>query len=95
MSSQEKLLFLTKEELKSSITNKIRGVITVWEDPTAHIYFYFDGEITEQDREDASDVCTYIIAHFPNGLLEENYIRMDYPEPLPESPYWAYKKIES
>lgn len=94
MNIQEQLLYVTELEVKRLNSAKIRGVIAQWKDGTACISFYFHGEILEDDKEVASDVCTYVIAHFPDGLLEENYIRWDSPKPLPESNYWAYRRKE-
>ncbi|WP_068469984.1 hypothetical protein [Candidatus Protochlamydia phocaeensis] len=75
---------------------KLRAVKAKWreEDHTACISFYFDGAITEEEKEEASDICGGIIAHFPDGFLEENYIQWDYPKPLLESAFWAYKRDE-
>lgn len=84
MDIQQRLAYLTREEIKDIISPKLRGVSAFWKEQTAHISFFFDGEIDDFDRESASDVCTYIISHFPDGLLEENYIRIDYPNPLPK-----------
>jgi hypothetical protein len=91
MDMQQHLLYLTKEELKNNKLSKLRGVAAVWKDPVACISFYFDGEVSEEDIQEASDICTYIIAHFPQGELEENYLRWDYPKSLPEN-FLAYKK---
>jgi hypothetical protein len=84
MDIQQQLVYLTREEVKDIISPKLRGVSAFWKGHTAHISFFFDGEITDFDRDAASDVCTYIISHFSDGLLEENYIRLDYPNPLPK-----------
>lgn len=94
MDMQKKLEFLTREEIKDVVSPRLRGVAAVWKDQTAHISFFFDGEINVQDRDKASDACTYIISHFPDGLLEEHYIRLDYPKALPEDflVYNNYKK---
>jgi hypothetical protein len=93
MKIQEQLLYITELEVKRLNSSKIRCVTAYWEDNTACITFYFQGEVKEEDIETASDVCTYIIAHFPDGLLEESYIRWDYPKPLPEQ-FLAYKREE-
>ena len=63
------------------------------EDHTACLSFYFDGPISEEDLEDAYDIGAGVIANFPNGFLEENYIRLDYPNPLPKK-FLAYKRDE-
>lgn len=94
MDIQKKLIFLTQEEIKDMISPKFRGVTAHWRNKTAQISFYFDSEITEEERDAASDVCTYIIAHFPDGLLEENYIRLDHPNPLPKQNL-AYERNET
>ncbi len=45
-----------------------------------------------EELEDASVTFAEIIVHVPVGVMEEDYIRLDYPCPLPESPFWAYKR---
>ena len=93
---QEHLLYLTKFfVLENKCSEKIRGVMAIWDNEnTAHISFYFDGEPQEKELEDASDTCGEIIAHIPDGLLKEDYIRLDCPKQQPESPFWAYKRSE-
>ncbi len=94
---QNHLLYITKlivvRDLKQP---NLRAMSVKWreEDHTACISFYFDGQIKDEYNEEASDICGGIIAHFPDGLLEENYIRWDIPKPLPESSFWAYKREE-
>jgi hypothetical protein len=74
----------------------LRGVTAYWriEDNTACVTFYFHDQISENDQEEASDLCAGIIANFPEGLLEERYVRLDYPAPLPEQ-FLVYKNDES
>src|SRR5262245_49955067 len=92
MNLQDQLLYVTQLRVQEINSPKIRGVTAVWKDDlTANISFYFDGEITEDDFDSASDACGEIIAQFSNGLLEENYIRLDYPKPLPNENL-AYKR---
>ncbi|MFI0436141.1 MAG: hypothetical protein ACH350_10560 [Parachlamydiaceae bacterium] len=93
MNVQEYLLYITALESNRLNSNKIRCVTAYWKDKTAYISFYFQGELIDDEVEAASDVCTYIIAHFPDGLLEEKYIRWDYPKPLPTQ-FLAYKRDE-
>lgn len=83
MNLQAHLLYLTKEEMKNVNFQKLRGICAVWHNPTASMTFYFDGEISQDEIEKASDLCTYVISHFPDGLLEEHYLRWDIPKPLP------------
>lgn len=89
-------LKIAKSEYKAEQYKKIRGVTTIWNEleEAAYITFYFDGEITEEDEEMAFDISVYIMADLIKGVLEKKYIRIDYPQKLPESPYWAYKRDE-
>ena len=91
MDIQKYLLYITQIEVKDLNSSKIRAVTAYWKGNIACLSFYFNGEISEEDVESASDTCTYIISHFPDGLLEENYIRLDYPKPIPKD-FLAYDK---
>jgi hypothetical protein len=75
-------------------STKLRGVIVYWreQDKTVCLSFYFDGPISEADREEASDLAGGIAACLSEGLMEEEFIRLDTPLPLPESPYWGYRR---
>lgn len=84
MNKKEQLLYLTKLEIEDIKCPKLRGIYALWKGNTASISFYFNGEITDEERELASDACAEIIANFPDSLLEENYIRLDFPKPLPK-----------
>lgn len=89
-------LELAKLETTNERYQRIRGVTGIWNelDETAYINFYYDGEITESDIEIATDICAYIIAHLTKGTLKEKYIRLDYPNQLPISDFWGYKRPE-
>ncbi len=92
---QEHLLYLTNRIFQRDLepSNKLRGIRALWreKDHTACLSFYFNGPIREDDLEEIYDLAGGVIAHFPNGLLEEQYIRWDYPRPLPEQ-FLAYKR---
>ena len=87
-------LELAKSEIKEELFNKIRGVTAFWNelDETAYMTFYYDGEVNENDIEAASEICAYIISHLIKGRLNEQYKRLDYPNPLPDNDFWAYKR---
>lgn len=87
-------LELAKLEIKEEQFNKIRGVTAFWNelDETAYITFYYNGEIIESDVEIASEICAYVISHLIKGILNEQYKRLDYPNPLPDSDFWAYRR---
>lgn len=95
LNMQEHLLYITELIVKDLHSlNKIRGVMAVWDasENTAKITFYYNGEVTEDELEDFSIVNSEIIAHCSNAKLKENFIRLDYPQSLPKSLFWAYLK---
>ncbi len=96
MKMQDYLQYLTELEINRAKSAKIRGVIAIWKEEirTVSLSFYFDGEISDNDIDVASDISVYVIAHFSDGLLEESYVHLDYPKPLPESIFLAYKRKE-
>ena len=87
-------LELAKLETKEELFNKIRGVTAFWSelDETAYITFYYNDEVKENDIEAASEICAYIISHLIKGSLNEQYKRLDYPNPLPDNDFWAYRR---
>ncbi len=95
---QEQLLYLAKLRVNElDCIDKVRGVEAIWDEleDTAKITFYYDGQATEEELENFSVVNTEIIAQFSTALLEEKYIRLDYPKPLPLSDFWGYKSQEN
>lgn len=95
MDMQKHLLYLANLIVSENLeTNRLRAVEAKWQDGNPIlINYYFDGPISDEDKEMVWDMSGGIMSNF-DGLLEENYIRLDYPKPLPESPYWAYKRDE-
>ena len=69
--AQKHLLYTTERLVRSDLkSQKLRGVTAVWkeEDHTACLSFYFDGPISDEDVDEASDICGGIIANFSDGL---------------------------
>ncbi len=92
MNNQEFLQTQAKWLLDDLKIAHLRGVTARWneENQTAVMTFYFDREPTENEIEEASVICTEIIATFSNGLLEENYLVWVSSKRLPSCPYWVY-----
>ena len=70
----------------------LRGVNAEWveETQTAVLTFYFDNEPSAMEIEEASEICTEIIATFSNALLEEHYIVWEPSKKLPNNSNWVY-----
>ncbi len=91
---QKHLLYITKLTVKDiPDISKVRGVLAIWNEleNTVYVTFYYNGEITEDELEDYSIACSEIIAHCSNAILEGKFIRLDYPNLLPQSEFWAFK----
>lgn len=88
------LLYVTGEELKRFKPKKIIGATAIWKNETAFITIFFDLEPNEDDLEEASCICTEIIAHIPIGMLDDQYIFLKNPEELPKE-FLAYKRDDS
>lgn len=95
MEMQNHLMAITNWIISDLRSNKIRAVDAVWTEDknTAVLSFYMDDNATEEEFEDISVACAEIIAHCSSGLLEENFIRWDYPQPLSKETF-AYQKEE-
>ncbi len=88
------LLSAAQMGLLYEVVPSIRGVAVDWQQKTILVYFYIDGEISEELREDCSCIGTEIVAHFTEAKIDERIIRVDYPNVLPRHAYWVYLRYE-
>ena len=70
----------------------LRGIAGEWKNLVITIYFYNDGEVTEEIAEAYSCIATEVLAHFDYATIDEHIIRRDIPLTLPEHDHWALKK---
>ena len=66
------------------VTPPLRSAKIKWDADTVYLYFFYDGEISEDDHESAECAATEVIANFPDYQLEVNILRWDYPKPVPQ-----------
>lgn len=92
MNTQSRLSYIVKSFIKPEEFPTLRGVVSKWENETIHLSFFFNGEISEEIKENASVLATEILAQFSSGNLKEEYIRLDFPRQLPNSPFLSYKR---
>ena len=71
--------------LWGEVSPVLRAARIKWDEKQVHLFFYYDGEISEEDRESAECVATEVIADFPELQLEIDILRWDYPKPLPQN----------
>lgn len=92
--SQNRLNYVTRAFIKPKALPSLRGVSAQWIGDTIHLSFFFDGKITEDQREEAADIATEVIAQFSDGFLSEQFISLRPDEPLPNDPFLVYKRNE-
>ena len=64
---QEYLLRITKLYAEDFSCEKLRGITAIWKNNNSCFSFYFSEPPTEEEIEDASVLCTEIIAALPGG----------------------------
>ena len=78
------LLLSVQRALLSEIPPRLRAVACGQKADAFVISFYFDGDISDSDREGVSSVETEVLADLPEDQpLKIEYSRCDYPQPLP------------
>lgn len=83
--------------LTSNVSRELRGICTKFENNTASIYFYYDGEMSENKKEISELVMDEVIADCSEREIEFFYpiIRIDYPDRLPLIGSWVFLRAES
>lgn len=70
--------------LLGEVSPNLRKATIKWDNKKIHLYFYYDGEISEDDNESAEFVLTEVIADFPKYEFGIDILRCDYPQKPPE-----------
>lgn len=96
MNKQEYLITQASWILESIQLPKLRGATATWndQDQTAYMIYYFNGEPSEEEIEEASVASTEIIATFPAGYIKEEFRAIEYPNPLPDQNCWVFQQKE-
>lgn len=90
----ETLLLNTLGALLGEVVPSLRGVAVDWKDNTILMYFYNDGELSDELENDYSCIGTEVVASYYDAMINETIVRLDFPNPLPEHKYWAYRRKE-
>ena len=72
----------------------LRSASIGWDENKIILYFYHDGEISEDDHESLECVATEVIACFPYHGLDVNIERCDYPKRVPQIGELVYYRKE-
>ena|SRR5579871_3113997 len=71
--------------LLDAVFPQLRAAKIQWDNKKVHLFFYYDGEISEDDHESLECVATEVISDFPSLALEIDITRCDYPTRIPQS----------
>jgi hypothetical protein len=89
------LLLSALRALLGEVSPALRGVTIGWRDHVILLRSYFDGPISEVDRDSMSSVGAEVIGDFSEPwTIEDEVIRCDAPEPLEGLVAWAYRRRE-
>jgi hypothetical protein len=82
------LVLSVNRALWGEVGPSLRRVYVTSRDGLVLLRFYFDGPISEEDRESASCASTEVIADFSDHRISEELIRCDAPAPIPVDDGW-------
>jgi hypothetical protein len=91
---ERRLLISVWAALVGEITSNMRAVYVDWDEETTWLYFFFDGEFTEEEEEDVSCIETEVISQIPDRMYEYRCVRVDYPKPIVCPGRCVYKRKE-
>lgn len=77
------------------ISPTLRAIQISWNTEKIYIFYYYDGEIADEDRFSAECISTEMMAGYPDYELEENIIQWNYPKPIPDNGELVYMRRES
>ncbi|WP_330924930.1 hypothetical protein [Candidatus Sororendozoicomonas aggregata] len=81
--------------LLGEISSNLRAVVFSKNDRYIEVRFYFDGMISDEDKESASCVETEIIADYDvDDIIIAKCIRVDMPKPIDDAGHWVYRRRE-
>ena len=77
------------------ITNNLRGVITSSSENKIDIFFYYEKEPSEEEKEDAEVVATEVSCDFIDVIVDVHKIVFPKFNRLPETGLWVFHKKEN
>ncbi len=97
MSLQSQLLLSVQRALLDEIDSNLRAVKINWDETKEiiYLYFYFDGQITNENINSASCVAGEVAGDFlPEVEVVENCTRVDSPKETPSQKLIAFRRKE-
>lgn len=90
------ILLAFQVALLGMVSSNIRGITVGWDTDMIRAHFYYDGIISDLEKETASDVEDEIIASFPKHEVFTRLERLDHPQALNPKTLiaWGYRRQE-
>lgn len=89
------VLLSLQRALLGEVSPNLRAVTVSYTDSSVQFEAYFDGEISDEDREAMSMVETEVMADFPSShVITHEVKRLDAPALIPKDRTWAYYRKE-
>jgi hypothetical protein len=89
------VLLALQHALLGEVPAQLRAVTVSYDDTSIMFQSYFDGAITDEDRESMSLVETELMAAFPSThTIGHDIIRLDVPALVPKDRTWVYHRKE-
>ena len=95
MISRPEMLLSVQRALLGAVSPWLRGVAVDLRSDTATVFFYHDGEIHQDGRDDLTTVTAEIAADMTQEVeVRDEIVRLDPPARLPDHSLWAYHRKE-
>ena len=92
---RHQVLVAVQQALLGEVSARLRAVTVAYTDMSIHLDCYYDGEITDEDREAMSCAETELIAMSPEThRITHQVHRKDYPAAIPKDTTWAFYRKE-
>jgi hypothetical protein len=94
---QIQLLLSTQRALLDQVEPNLRSVQLDWDDSkeVIYLYFYFDKEVTSENRVSASCIAGEIAGDFSSSVeVLEKCTRIDFPNEIPSHKLFAFRRKE-
>jgi hypothetical protein len=89
------VLFSVQRALLGEVRPNLRAVTANYDDCHVLVTLYFDGPISDGDRETTSEIETEVIAYFPSTIeVRANWIRADAPGRIDDAGLWIFARKE-
>ena len=89
------VLLAIHNALLGAISARLRAVTARWDLTSVHFDAYYDGDVTDADREIMAIVDTEVLAAFPETHTVEHAVhRVDFPAPIPKSGKFVFLRWE-